>query len=123
MTIPAVPGRYTLQVTVTLYADSRSDAYQQVERVLSQRHYNDRFSAVTFVDAEDIQIEPYCNSPEHEDRSDDTDLAVKGLALCTVCLAREWALAGTPPAEPASTNAIDPHAQPQESRDRAKERP
>jgi len=80
----AVPGRYTVQVTVTVWANNRSDAYRQIKNVLSDRKDN-----VTFVDAEDTNIEPFCANLDldtHDEYGDERDLAVAGGNLCAACL-------------------------------------
>jgi len=83
--ITAKPGRYTVEVTVTVWADSRRHAYRQIQHALSNKR-----DGVEFVDAEDTQIEPYCAnllaSDEHGEFGDERDLAVEGSTLCKACL-------------------------------------
>ena len=77
------PGRYTVLVTVTVFADSRRDAYRQIERALARKA-----DGVTYVDAEDTQLEPFCANEAAHDCYEATDLAVAGTSLCAACLAR-----------------------------------
>src|SRR5262245_65127590 len=81
-------GRYTVQVTVNLYAQDRQDAYRQIRRALSNKR-----DGVEFVDAEDTKIEPFCAnllaSDEHGEWGDERDLAVEGTTLCATCLANK----------------------------------
>lgn len=78
------PGRYTVQVTVTVLADSRQDAYRQIERYLGQDH---RKHGITYVDAEDTKLEPVCaNAGDVHDFDSERDVAVDGSDLCAACL-------------------------------------
>lgn len=83
MPTTAVPGRYTVQVTVTVFADDRQDAYRQIERYLGQDY---RKHGITYVDAEDTKIEPFCSNVESHDMNDANDLAVEGTRLCAKCV-------------------------------------
>lgn len=77
------PGRYTVDITATLYADNQWDAYRQVERALDR-------SQIALVEVEDTRVEPYC---VHVDiglwygngRNNERDLAAEGSALCAAC--------------------------------------
>ena len=64
MALPG-PGRYTMQVTLTLFADSPRDAYQQIDRALGADWRRHR---ITFVDAEETRVEPFCCHYETHDR-------------------------------------------------------
>lgn len=78
----AVPGRYTMQITATVYANNRREAYTQIESALSRRN-----DGVEYVDAEDIKIEPYCLHvlSVGMEYGGDRDLAEPGSALCATC--------------------------------------
>src|SRR5262245_1668364 len=78
------PGRYTVQVTVTVFADSRHDAYRQIQRTLAA---DARRHGIVFVDAEDTKLEPFCSNAEAHDMSSAADLAVDDSNLCANCLA------------------------------------
>src|SRR5262245_42219457 len=83
MSTQAVPGRYRILVTVTVFASNRQDAYRQVRNALSRRN-----DAVEFIDCEDIEIEPYCaNLDDHGEYGDQRDLAVEGQTVCAACIA------------------------------------
>ncbi|HMF95118.1 MAG TPA: hypothetical protein VKE96_12520 [Vicinamibacterales bacterium] len=90
----AQPGRYTVQVTVQVWADDRQDAYRQIQQALSRKR-----DGVEFVDAEDTLIEPLCAhlsgaeyDPDHWSYGDWRDLAVTGTRYCADCLAAIAAL-------------------------------
>jgi hypothetical protein len=77
----AVPGRYTLLITAKVYASSRRDAYNQIERVLEKRR-----DGLEYIDAEDIKIEPYCIHVEAGiTYEDERDLAILESPLCATC--------------------------------------
>lgn len=79
MTTKAVPGRYTMQITATVYANNRREAYRLTERAIDSRE-------LSFVDAEDTKIEPYCvHVDAGQSYEDERDLAVAGSALCAIC--------------------------------------
>lgn len=78
----AVPGRYTLLITAKVYASSRRDAYNQVERALAKRR-----DGLEYIDAEDIKIEPYCiHVDAGQSYEDERDLAMLESPLCAICL-------------------------------------
>jgi hypothetical protein len=84
------PGRYTVHVTVTVLADNPRDAYRQIERALAA----DKRNGVTFVDAEDVKVEPFCanvgeDGEDGHDADSDRDVAVEGSTLCATCQERQ----------------------------------
>lgn len=81
MALPG-PGRYTMQVTVTLFADSPRDAYQQIDRALGADWRRHR---IDFVDAEETRVEPFCCNYDTHDMEGEADLAVEGTTLCAAC--------------------------------------
>jgi hypothetical protein len=87
MTPNDVSGRYTVRVTVTLFADSRRDAYRQIQRALNA---DARRHGIDYIDAEDTLIEPFCANLQldtHGEFGDHRDLALDGSPLCAACLA------------------------------------